>query len=269
LNVYTRTTYGGSVNKIWSKDFEIGDFWTRADLKLTLNEPFQIVLEAVVGDGYAGDIAIDDTSFTPGCVLANVDLITVTTPDPVVTTPNPCEANGQFMCLENNECINQTLVCDFKIDCPIPGGSDEANCGICTFDNDDSTLCGWKDHSYSEVEWKRTQGAIKYGPSGDHTTGNGFYIAVESSDSYNFASIRSPTVGPSGIACQLRFWYYMDFDADTDYSHISAYYRTLESGFDSFSFLNDFTESTGPMWKQGSINIESRNERFSIGMYRT
>ncbi|CAF1515641.1 unnamed protein product, partial [Adineta steineri] len=82
LNIYTRTTFGGEMDKIWSKDYNVGDFWNRAEIVLMENEPFQVVLEAVVGDGYGGDIAIDDTSFTPACGLSNVNLVTVSTPKP-------------------------------------------------------------------------------------------------------------------------------------------------------------------------------------------
>ncbi|CAF4253279.1 unnamed protein product, partial [Rotaria magnacalcarata] len=105
LNVYTRTANGGPMNLIWTKNTEVGDFWDRADLALFNNQPFQIVLEAVVGDGFAGDIAIDDTSFTTSCILSNINLPTDTTPVPTTTTPNQCVANGQFMCVENGQCI--------------------------------------------------------------------------------------------------------------------------------------------------------------------
>ncbi|CAF4981155.1 unnamed protein product, partial [Rotaria socialis] len=70
------------------------------------SQPFQIVLEAVVGDGFAGDIAIDDTSFTTGCILSDVILPTDTTPLPTTTTTNQCGATGQFMCVENGQCID-------------------------------------------------------------------------------------------------------------------------------------------------------------------
>lgn len=254
------------MNKIWSRDYEVGDYWNRADLRLIIGQPFQLVIEAVVGKGYAGDIAIDDTSFTPGCALANIDLVTVTTPTPSVTTPNPCEVNGQFMCLENNQCINKTKVCDFNIDCPTPGGSDEAQCGTCTFDANGGSLCGWKDQSIYDLEWQLKSGSMSYGPNGDHTTGTGYYVAVAETDDYGFASIRTPPVGPSSGSCQLKFWYYMDFDEDSEYSTISIYFRNEDDGFFSFQYIERITESTGPQWKQAVISIGRRDERFEIGM---
>lgn len=266
LNVYTRTTYGGQTKKIFSKDYEVGDFWSRADLPIIIAEPFQILLEAIVGNGYAGDIAIDDTSFTPGCVLANIDLVTVTTPSPSLTTPNPCTANKQFQCVENGQCIDMNKVCDFKVDCPTPGGSDEANCGTCTFDDNNGTSCGWKDFSYGELKWSLTTGSTYLGPSSDHTTGSGFYMFVPNNEIFGFSSMRSPPVGPSGVECQLQFWYYMDFDEKMGYSSVAIYQRKETDGFNSFYFISNIIDSTGPQWKQATVNIGYQSQRFLIGI---
>jgi hypothetical protein len=252
------------MNRIWSRDYEVGDYWSRADVNILTDRPFQIVLEAIVGDGFSGDIAIDDTSFTPGCILANVDLVSVTTPVPLPTTPNPCAANNQFMCLENNQCIDKAKVCDFKVDCPTPG-SDEAECGTCTFDNNNGTLCSWSDHSFGSIEWKLETGSYNLGPSSDHTTGNGFYVAIPPSNFYQFASLRSGAVGPAGFECQLKFWYYMNFDQTVDNSRIAVYFRREATNFTGFTFISSIMESSGPQWKQGVINIGRRAERFAIG----
>ena len=104
INVYARTTYGGQTRRIWSNVGEGEDFWTRADLNITDGQPFLVVLEAVIGDGHLGDIAIDDTSFTPGCLLANAD------PIPSTLTPDRCAVNNQFICLDNSQCIDREKV---------------------------------------------------------------------------------------------------------------------------------------------------------------
>ncbi|CAF1593620.1 unnamed protein product, partial [Adineta ricciae] len=266
LNVYTRTNYGGAMNKIWSRVGEVGDYWSRTDLSLIIGQPFQIVLEAVAGDGYAGDIAIDDTSFTPGCVLANIELATVATPVPDTTTPNPCAAMNQFMCIENGQCIDKAKVCDFKVDCPQPGGSDEAECGACTFDANNGTTCGWKDYSFGDTKWKLTTGNTYLGPPGDHTTGSGFYMSVPDSDSFSFASMRTPTIGPTATECQLRFWYYLDIDKSQSSSRISIYFRRESDNFILFQFIQRIDEPTGAQWKQAVIDIGERSERIVIGI---
>lgn len=254
------------MQKIWSKDYEAGDYWVRTDVQLLVSRPFQVVLEAIAGGGSAGDIAIDDTSFTPSCTLADVELVSVTTPLPS-TTPNPCIANNQFMCLENGQCIDQDKVCDFKVDCPTPGGSDEAECGTCTFDeNNNGSLCGWKDHSYGSLVWSLTTGSTDLGPNGDHTNGSGFYVAVQKDTVYNFASMRTPTIGPTGFGCQMKFWYYLDIPSTPSISHISVYIRKQADNFTLFTFLSRVDEPTGTQWKEAVVNIGHRGERFSIGI---
>ncbi len=268
MNVYTRTNYGGYMQKIWSKDYEVGDFWSRTDLSILIGYPFQIVLEAIAGDGFSGDIAIDDVSITPGCILSNVELVSVPTTIPPSTTPNPCLATDRFMCLENNQCIDKEKVCDFKVDCPLPGGSDEAECGVCTFDDNNGTLCGWKDFSYGSPGWTLETGSLNLGPSGDHTTGNGSYVAVPESDFFYFGSLRSTVVGPASFECQLKFWYYMDYDQAVDNSRISVYILKEAQNFIGFTLITTIRESSGPQWKQGVINIGHRAERFAIGILK-
>jgi hypothetical protein len=47
-----------------------GDVWRRYEsISLFKPTPFQIVIEGTVGASYQGDIAIDDLSFTPGCII--------------------------------------------------------------------------------------------------------------------------------------------------------------------------------------------------------
>ena len=70
LNIYTRSSILGALKQVVTLSGNYGDAWMRRDV--TLNEPgnFQIVIEGVVGNGYQGDIAIDDISMTPGCIPA-------------------------------------------------------------------------------------------------------------------------------------------------------------------------------------------------------
>ncbi|CAF3418653.1 unnamed protein product [Rotaria socialis] len=168
------------------------------------------------------------------------------------------------MCVENGHCIDKRKVCDFKIDCPTPGGSDEAQCGTCTFDNNNGTLCSWEDHSFSDLNWILATGATNMGPSSDHTTGNGFYITVPPNNFYKFASLRSPTVGPAGIECQLKFSYYMNTQTAMNSSRISVYIRNENDNFTSFTYIANIDHSTGPEWKQNVINIGYQSRRFFI-----
>ncbi|CAF1136413.1 unnamed protein product [Didymodactylos carnosus] len=222
-------------------------------------EPFQVVLEAIVGKGHAGDIAVDDTSFTPECSLGNVGLVTVTT-QPTTITPNPCQPN-EFLCIENRQCINGTLVCDFKKDCL--NGSDEAACGTCNFDQ--QQRYGWRSVGFLEYDWTLGTGKAPSGqcPDADHMENNGYYLLVDGtmSDSEDYKSIQSPVLGPSGIECQLKFWYYIN--GNTDYSAIDVFLHRLVNGTDIHDFLQWFDEEA-PEWQQAVVNIGHQADRFSV-----
>ena len=56
-----------------------GDVWHRYETEvLTSDQPFQLVIEGVVGTSYRGDIAIDDISLTPGCIVDSTTTLSPT-----------------------------------------------------------------------------------------------------------------------------------------------------------------------------------------------
>ncbi|XP_054515324.1 MAM and LDL-receptor class A domain-containing protein 1-like [Pan troglodytes] len=92
--------------------------------------PMEILVEASVGDGFTGDIAIDDLSFMD-CTLypGNLSADLPTPPEtsvPVTLPPHNCTDN-EFVCRSDDHCIEKMQKCDFKYDCP--DKSDEASCG--------------------------------------------------------------------------------------------------------------------------------------------
>jgi hypothetical protein len=88
---------------------------------------FQVIIEATVGDGSRGDIAIDDVSFTPQCVASSIDLPVIPTliPTNQPTQVPPC-GPGEFMC-NNGQCLPVSVRCDGNPDCS--DTSNEINCG--------------------------------------------------------------------------------------------------------------------------------------------
>ena len=71
---------------------------------------FKIVIEGIIGDGFLSDIAIDDTSFTAGCLPYNMPLPSYAPPTTTtVGTPNPC--GDKYKCETNPyTCILQSQV---------------------------------------------------------------------------------------------------------------------------------------------------------------
>jgi hypothetical protein len=82
------------------------------------------VFEGVVGDGFRGDIALDDLSLTPECEPTPSGMLPgqPTGPTP---TPGVCGAN-MFSC-NNTKCYSPIQMCNFFDDCG--DKTDESMCG--------------------------------------------------------------------------------------------------------------------------------------------
>ncbi|XP_066266318.1 deleted in malignant brain tumors 1 protein-like [Branchiostoma lanceolatum] len=81
----------------------------------------------------------------------------------------------------------------------------------CNFDFDD---CGFTNDATADFQWTRNRGSTSSsstGPSGDHTTGHGYYMYIETSSprqAGDVARLLSPTVPGNGSFC-LQFAYHM------------------------------------------------------------
>ncbi|XP_063039818.1 MAM domain-containing glycosylphosphatidylinositol anchor protein 1 [Engraulis encrasicolus] len=67
LNLLQRAKSIATVDTlVWSRSGSQGPNWIKANCVITPSGPFQVVFEGIRGDGYEGDIAIDDVSVTKG-----------------------------------------------------------------------------------------------------------------------------------------------------------------------------------------------------------
>ncbi|XP_031569217.1 uncharacterized protein LOC116303758 isoform X3 [Actinia tenebrosa] len=66
LNIYQAPVIGHDTLKKFFKTSQ-GDAWLKEEVTFDSNEEFQIIFEGVRGNGYQGDIALDDISFSTGC----------------------------------------------------------------------------------------------------------------------------------------------------------------------------------------------------------
>ncbi|XP_067933319.1 MAM and LDL-receptor class A domain-containing protein 1-like [Watersipora subatra] len=73
LNVYAQRQ-GSNGKPVWTRNGNQGNAWKLAEVAIDATSDFKIVIEGVRGASYAGDIAIDDFSLSPGsCKPANAD----------------------------------------------------------------------------------------------------------------------------------------------------------------------------------------------------
>lgn len=83
LNVYMKPVTG-AMTTLWTKSGEQGTRWISANVDLVSSVSYQIIIEAVAGTSFTGDIAIDDITLT-NCP-----------PVPTPTPPPPCNPSNLF-----------------------------------------------------------------------------------------------------------------------------------------------------------------------------
>ncbi|XP_052230823.1 MAM and LDL-receptor class A domain-containing protein 1-like [Dreissena polymorpha] len=167
-------------------------------------------------------------------------------PPSVGTTASPTCGAGQYQCPQSN-CIPMSQVCDFQNDCF--DGSDETNCGPCTFEND---LCSWQDISSGIFQWNRGAANTSYGPATDHTSNSriGHYAFVQGAVGVfpDYAILSSPALPAASANCEMNFFYY---NSGTQFQvTYFANGRKLTLWVNSLDTTNQ--------WKQGTVYLGQR-----------
>ncbi|XP_059977241.1 MAM and LDL-receptor class A domain-containing protein 1 [Lagenorhynchus albirostris] len=228
LAIYQRIWNNTRGQLLWEIFGNQGNIWIRKHLNIFSRRPFQISVEASVGDGFTGDIAIDDLSFMD-CTLypGNLPVNLPTPPEtliPVNLPPHNCTDN-EFVCSSDGQCVENIQKCDFRYDCP--DKSDESSCAmeVCSFEK--GSLCRWYQPSSEKLiqdsntfRWGLGNGtSIHHGeenhrPSVDHTTNtaDGWYLYADSSNGKfgDMADILTPVISRTGPKCTLVFWTHMN-----------------------------------------------------------
>ncbi|XP_068091691.1 MAM and LDL-receptor class A domain-containing protein 1 isoform X2 [Hyperolius riggenbachi] len=227
LAVHKRTLRNTRGQLLWQAFGNKGNWWLKKVLFINSSLPFQLLITGSVGDGFTGDIAIDDLSFL-NCTLYKGALPTwAPIPPETPTVPtlpvHNCTAN-EHVCRSSGQCIPSSKLCDFREDCA--DGSDETNCvsEYCDFENE--TVCNWFQPGVSvfrrdaAFHWEVGQGMTRvpgeetHRPALDHTTSSeeGWYLYADSSNGEfgHTAYIMTPLISHTGPKCTLTFWTYMD-----------------------------------------------------------
>ncbi|XP_032736758.1 MAM and LDL-receptor class A domain-containing protein 1 [Lontra canadensis] len=228
LAIYQRVWSNTRGQLLWQIFGNQGNRWIRKHLSVSSRQPFQVLVEASVGDGFTGDIAVDDLSFMdctlyPGTLPGDLP----TPPEvsaPVTLPPHNC-TDDQFVCRSGGHCVEKIQKCDFRNDCP--DQSDESFCAtkVCSFEK--GNLCQWYQpipedliQDSNTFRWGLGNGiSIHHGeenhrPVVDHTTNttDGWYLYADSSNGKfgDMADLLTPVISRTGPRCTLLFWTHMN-----------------------------------------------------------
>uniref|UniRef100_A0A670JGF2 MAM and LDL receptor class A domain containing 1 n=1 Tax=Podarcis muralis TaxID=64176 RepID=A0A670JGF2_PODMU len=270
LAVSQRTVSNTRGQLLWQTFGDQGDRWIKEVLYVESSEPFQILVEGTVGDGFTGDIGIDDLSFM-NCTLYNGNLpVDSTTPSgtsiPVTLPMNNC-TEKEFICRATGRCINITQKCDFRPDCS--DRSDESSCASDACDFDSGNFCEWyqpaaqvatraSSHTVNIFQWGLGKGAsIHPGGEGhrpltDHTTATkeGWYLYADSSNGQfgHTADITTPVISQTGPKCKLVFWNYMNG------ATVGSLKVLRKEGNMSFELWSQ-SGPQGPQWNRAEVHL--------------
>nr|XP_054757007.1 MAM and LDL-receptor class A domain-containing protein 1-like [Lytechinus pictus] len=252
FNIYYRVGIGAYLTPLFSKTGHSNDYWELADVEVTSDLNFQIVIEALRGNGPAGDIAIDDTSITSDCIRSPTELQPGATSPPIVTY-GPC-GQGKWQCADLS-CVDLDLFCNYEADCL--GGEDEASCGSCDFE---SGQCGYQDDSYGSFAWSRDQGSLI-------KDAGGFYMTVGSGNGqFNEPARLVSTVLPdTAPACTLTFWYIYQVSTATNVPLTEFYMQVVNASDPADSAdLWRAPPTSVATWTQATVGLGRQISSYQI-----
>ncbi|XP_071503080.1 MAM and LDL-receptor class A domain-containing protein 1-like [Diadema antillarum] len=135
--------------------------------------------------------------------------------------------------------------------------------------NFDYGVCGWEQETDDDFDWSRNNGSTSSydtGPSGDHTTGYGSYMYIETSSPRSdgdVARLRSPAYLANNTYdpyC-LTFWYHMYGNTISTLNVMIA-----DAMGDSTYQLYSMYGQRGDMWQRAKVNFDSYFLLFNIIM---
>ncbi|XP_066047695.1 MAM and LDL-receptor class A domain-containing protein 1 [Chamaea fasciata] len=274
LSVFQRTVSNTKGWLLWYKFGNQENRWIRQTLFIKSSKPFQILVEGTVGDGFTGDIGLDDVSFL-GCTLYNGNLPTISTTTLGTSVPATLPMNNctekEFVCRASGHCIQMIQKCDFRPDCS--DKSDESTCAMEVCDFEDKDLCGWHQPALEQMSgsssiritrtfiWQLGRGANLcpeqgHCPLTDHTTGTeeGWYLFADSSNGEfgNTADIATPVISLTGPRCKIVFWNHMN---GSTIGSLEVLYKSS----DKTSKLWTQSGSQGPQWNRAEVFLGVRS----------
>ncbi|XP_059155537.1 MAM and LDL-receptor class A domain-containing protein 2-like isoform X3 [Physella acuta] len=244
LLVWLNLVQSRNIKQLLTLVDDTGGEWKEAVVTVDSVEDFVVVFESELTDGVA-DTALDDISYTAG------------------PCPNDI-LSQQFICLENHVSVPIFKKCDFVWDCV--NGSDEWDCGNCTFERD---LCGYSDTSDGLFHWTRASSS-SLRPSvvsqlgHDHTlnsaSGHMVYVNSDRGRDNDQAYLVSPLLQRSYQTCAVKFYFKF---SQISTGQISVYIQYNWESRWSKSFSQSRVYNTDS-WHEANVHIGYMAEPFRI-----
>ncbi|XP_055943864.1 MAM and LDL-receptor class A domain-containing protein 2-like isoform X2 [Argiope bruennichi] len=259
LTVYARRDEINVWKVIFTTREPPGQFYEKVVLPLgDIKEPFEIIVETRIGrEKPSGGWAVDDVSFTSGCVVSNKTL-PLSIIDPTEEPEEKCNA-GQFLCKADKRCIDSEKVCDFVPDCS--DYADEAKCGTCNFDDDTNPTCGWRNSIGRR--WVRRKG--KTGSNGltSDVSGKGYYMYVSKENTGTVSSssyLRSVNFQQAAASCKVIFYFFMSGITDDEVSlKLQLQTKDLKD-----VMLWEEVSDQGQNWQNATVSINRRDPGWHL-----
>lgn len=265
LRRYRGTT---QINETYSTSSDSDELkWRKIDLPLQSQQDFEVIINVKFSiTNFKSYFAIDDVSFTPGCLMYNSG-----TPKPPT---GQCKTN-EFQC-NDGSCISKQQQCDFIKDCSL--AEDEFTCpSLVNYETSANSY--WStdksDDNPNQIKWSveysisaksKTKG---YPPIDADMNTNGHYLLIYSSntvlDEKSF-TLYSPYYKYSTPYCQFSIQYFVPFGSGQ--AKYSIFIQSDDLG--KFDMLNIDTSDKNNQgnWKLISFGVGRRKSQFRIGIRR-
>ncbi|CAL1289274.1 unnamed protein product [Larinioides sclopetarius] len=259
LTVYARRDEINVWKVIFTTREPPGQYYEKVILPLgDLQEPFEIIVETRVGrEKPLGGWAVDDVSFTSGCVVSNKSL-PLSIIDPTEEPEESCNA-GQFLCKADKRCIDNEKVCDFVPDCS--DSADEAKCGTCNFDDNSNPTCGWRNSIGRR--WVRRKGQTGSNGLTSDVSGNGYYMYVNKENTGIISSssyLRSVDFKQAAATCEISFYFFMSGITDEE-----VYLKLqLQTNDKKDVTLWEEVSDQGQKWQNATVSINRRESGWHL-----
>nr|XP_006814730.1 PREDICTED: uncharacterized protein LOC102808787 [Saccoglossus kowalevskii] len=238
----------------------------QSTLKSTMNKPVMTTSETP-SDGTIVNTIISTTQPVSTFTTDPEFSISYSSPTQKHTTDRPPESTSDvplFMCGDNSTYIPLSEVCDWKDDCPY--GSDEFDCGRCSFEEGS---CRYEETSVGSYHWMVTNGNSHSGPLLDHTLNspNGYYLVADAFNTDdargNFrkmspATVETSYLGACSSTCTLVFWYFL---SQSD-GLLTVY--TMQNNLRTRVWQMNFNDTEIGTWSSALIQIGRIQTKYKL-----